>query len=48
MNNSLTQLYPYPFEKLLHRLCDVTPDNSLRPVMQSIGEPRSPSPVLSQ
>ena len=44
MNNALTQLQPYPFEKLRALLGSVTPNPDKRPIALSIGEPKHRSP----
>jgi len=46
MNDALTQLQSYPFEKLRALLNGVTPNASLRPIALSIGEPKHPSPAF--
>jgi N-succinyldiaminopimelate aminotransferase len=44
LNQRLSLLHPYPFERLRQSLADVTPNASLAPVNLSIGEPRHPTP----
>ena len=44
MNNALSQLQPYPFEKLRALLGSVTPNPDKRPIALSIGEPKHRSP----
>jgi N-succinyldiaminopimelate aminotransferase len=44
MNHALTQLQPYPFEKLRALLAGVTPPADKRPIALSIGEPKHKSP----
>jgi len=46
MNPRLAVLQPYPFEKLRALLQDVAPNNRLRPINLSIGEPKHPTPEL--
>ncbi|WP_407311935.1 succinyldiaminopimelate transaminase [Pseudomonas sp. nanlin1] len=46
MNDALTHLQPYPFEKLRALLGAVTPNPELRPIALSIGEPKHPSPAF--
>ncbi|KMV67221.1 succinyldiaminopimelate aminotransferase [bacteria symbiont BFo1 of Frankliniella occidentalis] len=46
MNNALTQLQSYPFEKLRSLLSGVTPNARLRPIELSIGEPKHSSPAF--
>ncbi len=46
MNDALTHLQPYPFEKLRALLGTVTPNPELRPIALSIGEPKHPSPAF--
>ncbi|KYP86860.1 succinyldiaminopimelate aminotransferase [bacteria symbiont BFo1 of Frankliniella occidentalis] len=46
MNNALTQLQSYPFEKLRSLLSGVTPNARLRPIALSIGEPKHSSPAF--
>ncbi|WJN58378.1 succinyldiaminopimelate transaminase [Pseudomonas sp. SO81] len=44
MNHALTQLQPYPFEKLRALLAGATPPADKRPIALSIGEPKHKSP----
>lgn len=44
MNDALTLLQPYPFEKLRGLLADVQPAADKRPIALSIGEPKHRSP----
>jgi N-succinyldiaminopimelate aminotransferase len=44
MNHALTQLQPYPFEKLRALLAGATPPADKRPIALSIGEPKHNSP----
>lgn len=44
MNHALTQLQPYPFEKLRALLAGITPPADKRPIALSIGEPKHKSP----
>ena len=44
MNHALTQLQPYPFEKLRALLAGVTPPADKRAIALSIGEPKHRSP----
>jgi len=44
MNDSLTLLQPYPFEKLRSLLADTKPPADKRPIALSIGEPKHRSP----
>ncbi|MBC3457880.1 succinyldiaminopimelate transaminase [Pseudomonas mosselii] len=46
MNPALTQLQPYPFEKLRALLGSVKPAADKRPIALSIGEPKHESPVF--
>jgi len=46
MNPRLAALQPYPFEKLRALLQGVTPNERLRPINLSIGEPKHPTPEL--
>lgn len=46
MNPYLTQLQPYPFEKLRQLVADVQPNTRFTPISFSIGEPRHPTPEL--
>ncbi|MDG1580129.1 succinyldiaminopimelate transaminase [Pseudomonas sp. GOM6] len=44
MNHALTQLQPYPFEKLRALLAGITPPADKPPIALSIGEPKHKSP----
>ncbi|MBA1277455.1 MULTISPECIES: succinyldiaminopimelate transaminase [Pseudomonadaceae] len=44
MNNALSLLQPYPFEKLRALLAGAQPPSEKRPIALSIGEPKHPSP----
>ena len=44
MNNDLSQLHPYPFEKLAKLKKDLTPPQQLAHIALSIGEPQHPAP----
>jgi N-succinyldiaminopimelate aminotransferase len=44
MNDALTLLQPYPFEKLRNLLADAHPPADKRPIALSIGEPKHRSP----
>ncbi|QDX80210.1 succinyldiaminopimelate transaminase [Denitratisoma sp. DHT3] len=44
MNPHLSQLQPYPFEKLRQLFAGVTPPAGLREIKLSIGEPQHPTP----
>ncbi|HAJ92449.1 MAG TPA: succinyldiaminopimelate transaminase [Gammaproteobacteria bacterium] len=44
MNPNLSQLHPYPFERLAKLLDGTTPPAHLQPISLSIGEPRHPTP----
>jgi N-succinyldiaminopimelate aminotransferase len=46
MNHALTQLQPYPFEKLRALLGSVTPAADKRAIALSIGEPKHESPAF--
>ncbi len=46
MNPLLSQLQPYPFERLRQLFAGVTPNASYRPISLGIGEPRHPTPAL--
>ena len=46
MNPRLEQLQPYPFEKLRALLSGIVPNEKLKPVNLSIGEPKHPTPAL--
>jgi N-succinyldiaminopimelate aminotransferase len=44
MNPNLSQLHPYPFERLAKLFDGTTPPAHLQPISLSIGEPRHPTP----
>ncbi len=44
MNPALTELHPYPFEKLAVLMKDIKPPAHLSPILLSIGEPRHAAP----
>jgi N-succinyldiaminopimelate aminotransferase len=44
MNPNLEKLQPYPFEKLRALFAQVSPNQGLRPISLSIGEPKHPTP----
>lgn len=46
MNNDLSHLQPYPFEKLRALLADAQPPAEKRPIALSIGEPKHASPAF--
>jgi N-succinyldiaminopimelate aminotransferase len=46
MNPLLEELQPYPFEKLRALLAGVLPNEKLKPINLSIGEPKHPTPAL--
>ena len=46
MNHALTQLQPYPFEKLRTLLAGAQPPADKRPIALSIGEPKHKSPAF--
>jgi len=46
MNDALTQLQPYPFEKLRALLGSVQPPADMAPIALSIGEPKHRSPAF--
>jgi N-succinyldiaminopimelate aminotransferase len=46
MNPDLTQLHPYPFEKLAKLKAGSTPPTELVHIPLSIGEPKHPTPAL--
>ena len=46
MNPLLEKLQPYPFEKLRALLAGVAPNETLKPINLSIGEPKHPTPEL--
>jgi len=46
VNPRLEQLQPYPFEKLRALLGGIVPNEKLKPINLSIGEPKHPTPAL--
>jgi len=46
VNPHLAKLHPYPFEKLRQLFAGVTPNQSLREIKLSIGEPQHPTPAF--
>jgi len=46
MNPHLSQLQPYPFERLRHLFTGVSPKPNLTAISLGIGEPRHPAPAL--
>ena len=48
MNPLLTQLQPYPFERLRQLFAGITPNPELGPISLGIGEPKHPTPVFIQ
>jgi N-succinyldiaminopimelate aminotransferase len=46
LNPLLDRLQPYPFEKLRALLAGIAPDEKLKAINLSIGEPRHPTPAL--
>jgi N-succinyldiaminopimelate aminotransferase len=46
VNPRLEQLQPYPFEKLRALLSGIVPNEKLKPINLSIGEPKHPTPAL--
>ena len=46
MNPLLSQLQPYPFERLKALFAGVTPNSALRPISLGIGEPKHATPTL--
>src|SRR4051812_16298528 len=46
VNPRLSQLQPYPFEKLRILLAGVTPNPDVKAVNLSIGEPKHPTPEI--
>ena len=44
MNNDLTALHPYPFEKLAELKQGLTPPAQLDHIALSVGEPKHPAP----
>ena len=48
MNPLLSQLQPYPFERLRQLFSTVTPNPSLRPISLGMGEPKHATPAFIQ
>ena len=46
MNPLLTQLQPYPFERLRHLFAGIAPNPAYRPISLGIGEPQHPTPAF--
>jgi len=46
VNLEITQLQPYPFEKLNRLFQDCMPDSAYRPIKMHIGEPKHPTPLF--
>jgi N-succinyldiaminopimelate aminotransferase len=46
LNPLLDRLQPYPFEKLRALLAGIVPNEALKPINLSIGEPKHPTPRL--
>ncbi|MDA8446697.1 succinyldiaminopimelate transaminase [Paracidovorax valerianellae] len=46
MNPLLSQLQPYPFERLRQLFAGVTPPEGVRPISLGMGEPRHPTPAF--
>ena len=46
MSPRLSQLHPYPFEKLRQLFAGITPNPALKPINLSIGEPKHPTPQI--
>ena len=46
MNPNLSQLQPYPFERLSALTRDIEPPSALTPVVLSIGEPKHATPAF--
>jgi N-succinyldiaminopimelate aminotransferase len=44
VNPHLSQLHPYPFEKLRQLMADITPNSGLKEIRLSIGEPQHETP----
>ncbi len=44
MNPLLSQLQPYPFERLRHLFAGIAPNPAYRPISLGIGEPQHPTP----
>jgi N-succinyldiaminopimelate aminotransferase len=48
MNPHLSQLQPYPFERLRQLFSSITPNPALRPISLGIGEPQHATPAFIQ
>ncbi len=48
MNPLLSQLQPYPFERLRQLFAGVQPPAGLSPISLGMGEPRHPTPAFIQ
>ena len=48
MNDLLSLLQPYPFERLRQLFADLTPNPALKPISLGLGEPRHATPPLIQ
>jgi N-succinyldiaminopimelate aminotransferase len=48
MNPLLSQLQPYPFERLRQLFAPLTPNPALRPISLGMGEPKHPTPPFIQ
>ena len=48
MNPQLSQLQPYPFERLRQLFSGITPNPALRPISLGIGEPQHATPAFIQ
>ena len=46
MNPNLSQLQPYPFERLARLFDGITAPSALQPIALSIGEPRHTTPAF--
>ena len=46
MNPRLSQLQPYPFEKLRRLMADISPAAGLKEIRLSIGEPQHATPTF--
>ena len=46
MNNNLTKLQPYPFEKLTKLTSQIEPNTQLKSISLAIGEPKHPTPEI--
>ena len=48
MNPLLSQLQPYPFERLRQLFANITPNPALKPISLGMGEPKHPTPAFIQ